>query len=150
MVKFARQWIVLSLATALLVGACATTRQAGDVTISELFRRAKELDGKRVAVIGYYVSGIEESSLYENPAGQHEFPIEGVFSRSMWVDGGSDRFSDHYVRAVGVFHYRPKFRRQILTRDDGRKYESVEPLGYGHLGLSPAELSNVSSFQVLR
>ena len=136
---------------ALLFSGCTTTRQAGDLTVADLFAHPAKFNGQRVAVVGYYESSYEDSSLY-NARDQTNIPLnkDGVFTRSIWVDSGSDRLSHRYVRVVGVFHYQPKFRRTIETRDDGRKYESIDPQGYGHLGLWPAELADVAFFRPLR
>ena len=72
---------------------------------------------------------------------------------AFWVAPGwrrVNRLTNRYVRVVGIFHYRPEFRREMLKRDDGREFESITPLGYGHMGLSPAELTNVTLFRPLR
>ncbi len=123
--------------------------------MSELFDRAAELNGKHVAVIGYYVCELENTSLYTSPEEwqrEHLLP-DGVFGRSIWVDPGwrrTTRLTNRYVRVTGTLHYRPEYRRTIEKRNDGREFESILPLGYGHMGLSPAELSNVSFFRPLR
>jgi hypothetical protein len=140
----------LGLFTLLLAG-CMATRQTGDVTIDELFAHPTKFQGQRVAVVGYYESGIEDSSLY-NTRNQTDVPLnkDKVFTRSIWVDGGSLRLTHRYVRVVGVFHYNPNFRRTIETRADGRKFESIDTHGYGHMGSSPAELADVTFFRPLR
>jgi hypothetical protein len=139
----------------LLVAACTAKRQPGDLTIAELFDRAAELNGRRVAVIGYYVYELENTSLYASPEEwQHEHLLQdGVFGRSIWINPGwrrTSQLTNRYVRAIGTFRYRPEFRRTIEKRDDGREFESILPLGYGHMGLSPSELSDVTLFRPLR
>ena len=143
--------------------ACTAKRQPGDLTVSELLNRGTELNGKRIAVIGYYVSELENSSIYESPGDwehqyddQHLLP-DGVFSRHIWVDPGwrdiahlTNRLTRRYVRITGIFHYRPEFKRTIEKRDDGREFESIDTRGYGHMGLSPAELTDVTFFRPLR
>ena len=149
---------IVALVSFLLV-ACTAKREAGDLTVSELFNRAAELNGKEIAVTGYYVCELENSSLYGSPSDwehqyddQHLLP-DGVFSRHIWVDPGwrrTARLTNRYVRITGTFHYRPEFRRAMEKRDDGREFESITPLGYGHMGLSPAEITDVTLFRPLR
>jgi len=139
----------------LLFASCTAKREAGDLTVAELFHRAGEFDGKRVAVIGYYVSGVEQTCLYTSPEAERhwEFLEGGVFPRQIWVETGwrrVGRLTDRYVRVVGIFHYRPRFRREIEKRDDGREFESIITQGYGHMAGSPAEITNVTSFRPLR
>ncbi len=146
--------LVCYISLVLLLPGCTAKRQKGDVTVAELFARPGDFVGKRIAVIGYYVSDLEETSLYTSPDGHCDHaPAGGIFSCSIWVSPGwrrVSRLSNRYVRVVGLFHYRPEIRREILKRDDGREFESVTALGFGHMGLSPAELTNVSSFRPLR
>src|ERR1043166_3550011 len=117
-----RQYIAAVSVIWLLFTACTATRQPGDVTVTDLFAHPAWFDGKQVAVIGYYESGIEERSLFPGK-NRTNVPLNKGFDRSIWVEGGSDRFSHRDVRVVGVFHYRPKFRRTIEKRDDGREFE---------------------------
>jgi len=140
---------------ALLFTSCTATRHPGDLTVAELFQRGREFNGKRVAVIGYYVAGVEQTCLYTSPdAERHwEWLEDGIFPREIWVEPGSRRVSrltGRYVRVVGIFHYRPTFRREIQKRDDGREFESIITEGYGHMAGSPAEITNVTSFRPLR
>ena len=136
---------------------CTAKRQPGDLTVAELFNRGAELNDKKVAVIGFYVYEYENSSLFDSPdEQQHQFEYtlpDGVFSRSIWVDAGwrrIARLTNRYVRIVGTFHYRPEYRRTIEKRDDGREFESIVTLGYGHFGMSAAEISPITSFRPLR
>jgi hypothetical protein len=77
------RYIGVLLAAALFAG-CTAKRQSGDVTVAELFERPSDFNGKRVAVIGYYVSGLEETSLYTSPDGHCDHPpAGGVFSCSI-------------------------------------------------------------------
>jgi hypothetical protein len=156
------RYSIIALLSLALV-ACTAKRQAGDLTVSELLKRGAELNGKRIAVIGYYVAELENSSIYDSPDDwkhhydeQHLLP-DGVFSRHIWVDSGwrdvarlTNRLTHRYVRIIGTFHYRPEFRRTIEKRDDGREFESIDTRGYGHMGLSPAEIANVTFFRPLR
>jgi hypothetical protein len=139
--------------------ACTAKRHAGDVDVAELFGRPDYFNGRRVSVIGYYVSGMEESGLYTSPTPQaspgacHLAKNDDVFGCDIWVDPGwrrVSRLTNRYVRVVGVFHYRPEATRRNEKRPDGREFESVITEGYGHFGLYPAELSDVTSFRPLR
>jgi hypothetical protein len=139
----------------ILLMACTAKRQAGDLTVVEVLKRGREFDGKRVAVIGYYVSGIEESCLWSTPeaASHFEFSEDRIFPREIWVEPGwrkLSRLTSRYVRIVGTFHFRPEFRREMLKRDDGREFESITTLGYGHMGGSAAEFTDVTFFRPLR
>ena len=145
----------LAVAASLLLCVCTAKKQPGDLTVQELLQRGTEFDGKRVAVTGYYEAVLEQACLYPTKefAGRHEPIVDGVFSREIWVDPGwrrVSRLSGKHVRVVGTFHYRPKYRREILQRDDGREFESVTTEGYGHMGLSPAEITDVTFFRPLR
>jgi hypothetical protein len=140
---------------AILLVACTAKRQAGDLTVGELFRRGREFDGKHVAVIGYYVSGLEETCLWSTPEAANHFELleDHIFPRQIWVEPRwrrVSRLANRYVRVVGTFHFRPEFRREMLKRDDGREFESITTLGYGHMSGSPAELTNVTFFRPLR
>ncbi len=140
---------------ALVLAGCTAKREAGDVTVEQLFDRPNQFDGKQVSVVGYYVYEYEHENLCASPQEdiqEHLLP-DGVFARRIWVSPGwrrSGRLKDHYVRVVGIFHYRPQFRRTMEKRQDGSEFESIFPQGYGHMGLWPAEISEVSSFRPLR
>ena len=145
---------VSALLAIAVFASCTARREPGDLTVAQLFEKPLEFDGKRVAVIGYYKIGMEETTLYTSPGGECDHPPPGdIFTCSIWVSPGwrrGSRLTDQYVRIVGTFHYRPQFRREMLKRDDGREFESVTTLGYGHFGLHPAELTHVTSFRPLR
>jgi hypothetical protein len=57
-------------------------RQPGDLTVQELFERGHELNGKRIAVVGGYVSGMEESALYDT--GPQAKDLVNGFWRKVW------------------------------------------------------------------
>jgi hypothetical protein len=140
---------------AFVVAGCTAKKLPGDLGVAELLQRGREFDGKRVAVIGYYEAGLEESCLYPNDQVRTRYNslIDGVFSPQIWVEPGLRRVSrlkNRYVRVLGTFHYRPEFTRKIEKRDDGREFESVTPEGYGHMGLCPAEITSVTLFRPLR
>ena|SRR5437773_2680358 len=87
----------------ILLVACTAKRQAGDLTVAELFKRGRELDGKHVAVIGYYVSGLEETCLWSTPEAASHFELleDRIFPREIWVEPGwrrVSRLANRYVR----------------------------------------------------
>jgi hypothetical protein len=147
-----RGYVTLALLLAVVISGCTAKRHAGDLTVAELFARPREFHDKRVAVIAYYSGDFEDSALYTGPPIQLNLE-NAMIARSIWVEPGWRRMSrlrDHYVRVVGVFHYRPEIRREIETREDGRQFESIITEGYGHMGVYPAELANISSFRPLK
>jgi len=134
----------VAIALAVLFSGCTARRQAGDVSVQDLFDRPDKFDGKHVAVIGWYSSGMEESALYSD--------AKALIPEGIWVEPGwrrVSRLAGRYVRVVGVFHYRPEERR-IEKRPDGSDFESIAVNGFGHMGIYRAELSDVSSFRPLR
>jgi hypothetical protein len=142
---------------ALIFASCTAKQRPGDLTVAGLFKRGREFDGKRVAAIGYYVAGVEQTCLYSSPEAERyafrDLLPDGIFPREIWVEPGRRRVSrltGRYVRVVGTFHYRPQFRREIQKRDDGREFESIITEGYGHMAGSPAEITDVTSFRRLR
>jgi hypothetical protein len=55
--------------------ACTAKREKGDLSVAELLKRGREFDGKHVAVIGYYVSGVEETCLWSTPEAANHFEL---------------------------------------------------------------------------
>jgi hypothetical protein len=88
-----------------LGGACTAHHEPEDITVAELAARPNHYDGKRVAVIGYYSSAMEESAMYNSTSPQPENAF------AIWVSPGWRsrvyRCANRYVRAVGIFHHRP-------------------------------------------
>jgi hypothetical protein len=87
------------------VGACTARREPGDITVAELAARPNNYEGKRVAVIGFYSSAMEESAMYNSTSAESENAF------AIWVSPGWRssvyRAANRYVRAVGIFHHRP-------------------------------------------
>ena len=88
-----------------LLGACTAPREPGDITVAELAAQPNNYDGKRVAVIGYYSSGMEESALYNSTSTQPENAF-AIRVNPGWRSTVY-RAANRYVRAVGTFHHRP-------------------------------------------
>src|SRR4051794_6141062 len=64
----------------LVVSVCtAATR---DIPLADILGRPREFNGKRVAVIGYYVAGTETSCLFTTRDAAKRFDI----TRSVWVE----------------------------------------------------------------
>jgi hypothetical protein len=141
-----RVWLTVPLLV--LLSGCTAKKEPGDLTVKNLFDHARDFDGKRVAVIGWYLSDIEESSLF--PAPYAIEPLDGTFDRQIWVEPGwrrVTRLTHRYVRVVGIFHFRPEAECRIEKRSDGSEFESVTTRGYGTYGLYPAQLSDISYFR---
>jgi hypothetical protein len=88
-----------------LIVACTARREAGDITVAELAAQPNSYEGKRVAIIGYYSLGFEESALYNSASAGPENAF-AVWVRPGWRSWGY-RAAKRYVRAVGIFHQRP-------------------------------------------
>jgi hypothetical protein len=95
---------MLALLLLVTVG-CTADREPGDITVRELAARPNDYEGKRVAVIGYYSSAMEESAMYDSTS----TGPENAFA--IWVRPGWRSWlcqaANRYVRAVGIFHHRP-------------------------------------------
>jgi hypothetical protein len=145
--------------TILLFAGCTAKRQDGDLTVSELFARASEFNGKRVAVVGYYEHAMEHSVLAHSAnadervsACQH-VKNNDLFRCDIWVDPAwrrMGRLAGRYVRVIGTFHYRPDAVRETEVRDGEEVLLGVFTEGFGHFGMYPAELTAVTSFRPLR
>ena len=88
-----------------MVGACTAHRESGDITVAELAARPDNYEGKRVAVIGYYSSAMEESAMYNSTSAQPKNAF-AIRVRPGWRSRAY-RAANRYVRAVGIFHHRP-------------------------------------------
>src|SRR4051812_29530346 len=126
-----------AIALAVLLSACTARKQPGDVSVQDLIEHPKRFEGRQVAVIGWYVSRMEESALYSDAKA---FIPEGIWVAPGWRR--VTRLTGRYVRVVGVFHYRAE-ERLIEKRPDGNEFESIALNGFGHFGLYRAELADV-------
>jgi hypothetical protein len=115
--------IIVAL-TFFLAAACTAHRERGDITVAELAARPNDYEGKRVAVIGYYSSAMEESALYNSTSTERQNAF------AIWIKPGWNasvyRAANGYVRAVGIFHRR------------------------ANDSLYPGELSDITFFRPLR
>ena len=66
--------------------ACTAKREEGDLNVVELLKRGREFDGEHVAVIGYYLSGVEEICLCSTPEAATHFELleDRIFPREIW------------------------------------------------------------------
>jgi len=83
------------------------TAAARDIPLADILGRPREFNGKRVAVIGYYVAGTETSCLFTTRDAAKRFDI----TRSVWVEFHTppvlDFIAGRQARLVGTFHYDP-------------------------------------------
>jgi hypothetical protein len=99
-------------------------------TIAEVLAHKEDYQGKRIEVVGYYMSWFEGSVLRDNsnsaPAVSlwiDRFRLKGDTNTIQWVESG-------FIRVTGRFKYNEEHRS-------------------GHLGMCPAEISEVESFKAI-
>ena len=113
-------------------GDATISSEALKVTIGELLAHKENYRGRRVEVTGYYASWFEGSILREtkNASGDVSLWIDsfrlkpGHSEAIKWVERG-------FVRVIGTFDYREGNRS-------------------GHLGMCPAEITQVEFFEAIR
>ena len=103
------------IAPAALVGLLwISTAAARDIPLADILARPHEFNGKRVAVIGYYVAATETSCLFTTRDAAKRFDI----ARSVWVEFHTppvmDSIAGRHARLVGTFHYNPSVRAGVL------------------------------------
>ena len=130
-----------------IVPACTVERQPGDKTVKEIFENPTAFNNQRVAVVGYFEFGGEDSQLAERPPRREGSRI-WVERNAIWVDLGwrswySKRLADRYIRVVGTLHYRPE-HVVIEPRETGDT-EVVLSDGFGPSGTNQAELADIRS-----
>lgn len=104
-------------------------------SIIRLIAKPEVYQGKRVQVIGYFVSGMEVRGLFLSK----EDVATGNSQNAIWVEVGDQvafeekfgKFSRGYYKVVGTFDYRPD-------------------RGSGHLGAWAGELREISLFTRIR
>jgi hypothetical protein len=113
------------------------------VSISNLLKYRRNYFGKRVEVRGYYISGFEESALYEKKEDSQRFvenrngfgPVRNGLNIGPFAKPGYERKvcppKEGLVRVIGVFSYNTQ----------------QEELGVGHLNQWPAELVALELFE---
>lgn len=102
------------------------------ITIGNLLARKEDYKGRRVEVTGYYASWFEGSILRETKTNSGDVTLwvdrfrlkPGHVGAIKWVESG-------FVRVIGTFDYREGYRS-------------------GHLGMCPAEITQVELLEALR
>ena len=104
-------------------------------SLIRLLAHPEQYNGKRIQVIGYYHSELEESALYLTKDDATNLNCEN----GIWIGGaakGADtnrvsQVKEGFVRVAGTFSYDPKH-------------------GSGHMGLWPAELKDITFFNTTK
>jgi hypothetical protein len=93
-----------------------STSTARDIQVGELLANPQQFEGRRVAVIGYYVAATETSCLFSTRDAAKRFDI----LRSVWVEFRNppavDSIAGRRARLVGTFHYTPSKKGQALRK----------------------------------
>ena len=127
--------LVLAVSVASLLADNVIADGVISTSLIRLLAHPEQYNGKRVQVIGYYHSELEESALYltkddatnlncENGLWIGSYAKGADTNRVQWVREG-------FVRVAGTFSYSPK-------------------TGAGHMGLWPAELKDITFFNTTK